>query len=263
MQEGGELNDEVCWGWDEIGAYIGKSRDTAMRYARTLRLPFHRVPGVGPKPPVFALKRELDQWLSRDDKGTPRRTILATATPSAEIAGPVLERILGIGQDTKLYRRNYLMRVDLRPASRGVEVKLDYSFELCNASDTVETFVQELTVDDSDHGFVESMSFLTNGERVYLLKRPMPAEKHMGYVSYRGPEQKIRSTKARMAYVCRASWVIERSGSDIWYNHMILPTVGVKIETQSMPGFEITRSFSVPGLVMKGEHLDVAWRKRS
>ena len=261
--KGAELSDNICWGWDEIGAYIGKSRDTAMRYARTRRLPFHRIPGGGSRPPIFALKHELDQWLSGGEKGTPRGKRTDARTSVEEIAGPVLARILGIGQETKLYRRNYVMRADLRPALRGVEIKFDYSFELCNAADTVEPFVQELTVDDGDHGFVESMSFLTNGKSVYLLKRPVAVEKHIGYVSYRAPEQKIRPTKARMAYVCRASWVIERSGNDIWYNHMILPTVGVKIETRSMPGFEITRSFSVPGLVMKGEHLDVAWRKRS
>lgn len=261
--EGVEVDDKPCWGWDEIGAYIGKSRDTAMRYARTRRLPFHKVPGGGPKSPVFALKHELDQWLSGGERETLHRTKGHTGTPADEIAAPVLRRILGIGQDTKLYRRNYFLRADLRPALRGVEIKFDYSFELCNAADTVDSFVQEFTVDDGDHGFVESMSFLTNGKRVYLLKSPMPVEKHIGYVSFRGPEQKIRPTKARMAYVCRASWVVQRSGNDIWYNHMILPTVGVKIETKAMPGFEITPSFSLPGLVMKGEHLNVAWRKRT
>jgi hypothetical protein len=175
----------------------------------------------------------------------------------------VLDRILGIGQDTKLYRRNYVVRADLRPASRGVEIRLDSRFELCNAADKVETFVQELTLDDGDQGFVEKMSFMTNGRRIYLLKRPTPAEKHIGYVGYRGPAQKILPTKTQMVYECRASWVIQRGGNDIWYNHMILPTVGVNIETRAMPGFEITRSFSVPGFIMKGEHVDVAWRKRS
>ena len=221
------------------------------------------MPGGGSRAPVFALKHELDQWLSGGEDGTPRGTSSQARNPADDIAAPVLSRILGIGQDTKLYRRNYVMRADLRPAQRGVEIKLDYRFELCNAADTVESFVQELTVDDGDHGFVENMSFLTNGQRVYFLKRPTPTEKRIGYVSYRGPEQKIRPTKARMTYVCRASWVIQRSGNDIWYNHMILPTVGVKFETRSMPGFEITPSFSVPGLMMKGEHLDVAWRKRT
>ena len=256
------MSDRI-YGWDEIGAYIGKHGRTAMRYARIRRLPFHKVPGGGSKAPVFAFKSELDEWIAGGKREAVRHARGRAETHVDEIAAPVLSRILGIGQETKLYRRNYILRFTLRPAFRGVEIKLAYSFELCNAADTVEPFIQEMTVDDSDHGFVESMSFLANDKAVYILKRPAPTEKLLGYVSYRGPEQKIKPMKAGIVYVCRASSVIHRSPNDIWYNHMILPTVGVKIETTAMPGFEITPSFSVPGLVMKAEHLDVAWRKRS
>jgi len=257
------LNEEVCWGWDAIGAYIGKHGRTAMKYARTRRLPAHKMPGGGPKAPVYATKRDLDAWLSGDERGSARRTTGHAKPPTNEIAAPVLSRILGIGQETKLYRRNYVMHFNLSPTFRGVEVKLSYGFELCNGTDATEPFVQELTVDDGDHGFVASMSFLVNGKPVYVLRRPTPAKTHIGYVSYQGPKQRIEPPAALKVYVCRASWVIHRGPNDIWYNHMILPTVGVKIETKAMPGFEITRSFSLPGLVMKGEHLDVAWRKRS
>jgi hypothetical protein len=256
------LSDRI-YGWDEIGAYIGKHGRTAMRYARTRKLPFHKVPGGGSKAPVHAFKSELDAWLSGGARAVVRGAKNRVQTRADEIAAPVLSRILGIGQDAKLYRRNYILRFDLRPAFRGVEIKLAYSFELCNAADGAEPFVQEMTVDDSDQGVVENMSFLVNGKAVYILKRPAPTEKLLGYVSYRGPEQKIEPMTARMIYICRASWMIHRATNDIWYNHMILPTVGVQIKTTVMPGFEITPSFSMPGLVMKGEHLDIAWRKPS
>jgi hypothetical protein len=254
------LSDKV-WGWDEIGAYVGKSGRTAMRYAHKRRLLVHKMPGGGPKAPVYAFKHELDLWLSGGQHGIARRAQGHTETHTDEIAAPVLKRILRIGQETKLYRRNYVLHFDLRPALRGVEVKLDYSYELCNSAETVETFTQEVTVDDSDHGFVEKMSFLANGKSVYVLKKPAPTRKFIGYVSYQGPQRKIQPAWSRMVYLCRASMVIHRSNDDIWYNHMIMPTVGVKIETKATAGFEITKSFSIPGLVMKAEHLDVAWRK--
>jgi hypothetical protein len=234
-----------------------------MRYARNRKLPFHKVPGGGLKAPVFAFKHELDAWLLGIKTGARSRARVSANTHSDEIAAPMLTRILGIGQQAKLYRRNYVLHFDLRPAFRGVEIKLACSFELCNAADSAEPFIQEMTVDDSDQGIVESMSFYVNGKAVYVLKRPKHTEKFMGYVSYKGPEQTIEPTKARVIYECRASWVIRREVNDIWYNHMILPTVGVKIKTTAMPGFQITPSFSMSGLVMKGEHLDVAWRKRS
>jgi hypothetical protein len=255
------LSDRID-GWDEIGAYIGKHGRTAMQYARTRKLPFHKVPGGGSKARVFAFRHELDSWLSGAEVDTSNTARDGSKTQIDEIAAPVLSRILGIGHETKLYRRNYVLRFDLRPAFRGVEIKLAYSFELCNAADNAERFVQEMTVDDSDQGAVESMSFHVNGKAVYVLKRPKQTEKFIGYASYKGPEQRIESTKVRVIYVYRASWVIHREVNDIWYNHMILPTVGVKIKTTATPGFQITPSFSMPGLVMKGEHLDVAWRKR-
>jgi hypothetical protein len=43
---------------------------------------------------------------------------------------------------------------------------------------------------------------------------------------------------------------------------MVLPTVGVKVETKAPAGLEITKTFFIPGLVMKGEHVDIAWRKQ-
>jgi tetratricopeptide (TPR) repeat protein len=49
-------------GWKAIGAYFGRDRTTAMRWAETRALPVHRVPG-GKKASVYALRSELEAWL--------------------------------------------------------------------------------------------------------------------------------------------------------------------------------------------------------
>lgn len=48
-------------GWKAIGAYFGRDRSTAMRWAQTRGLPVRRIPG-GKVATVYALKSELDRW---------------------------------------------------------------------------------------------------------------------------------------------------------------------------------------------------------
>ena len=233
-----------------------------MRYEQSRRLPVRRAPGGGEKTPVFAVKSELDEWLLGEVGANERSRRDEISSPGVDIAAPVLDRILGIGRETKLYRRNYIMRFELSRSTKGIQARLEYEFELCNATDLRQEFVQEMTVDDSDHGLVERMSFLINGKTTYDLKKPKPTRTFIGYVVYECPTQSIAPKAKRLIYRCRASWIIQRSANDLWYNHMVLPTVGVKVETTAPAGFEITRPFSMPGLVMKGEHVDIAWRKR-
>ncbi|RYD63706.1 MAG: hypothetical protein EOP58_10885, partial [Sphingomonadales bacterium] len=46
-------------GWKSIGAYFGRDRTTAIRWARERDLPIHRIPG-GKTGTVFALRHELE-----------------------------------------------------------------------------------------------------------------------------------------------------------------------------------------------------------
>jgi hypothetical protein len=256
MPDGG-----VIRGWEEIAKCLHVGVRTAQRYARTRHLPVWRAQGAGPRAPVFALKSELDQWRfdSRASLAPPH-----VASPHiADLALPALQRIFAMEEATKLYRRNYVMRFDLRSSRTGIRAQVEYTYELCNASNEKQAFVQEVTVDNSDHGEVESLSFLTDNRTVYHLKKPPVSESYIGWLTHRGPLQWIEPTSAGRKYICRASWVINRAPDDIWYNHMILPTVGCTIETRASSGFEITPSFSEAGLLMKGEHRDIAWRRRT
>lgn len=56
MDKSGRIN-----GWKAIGAYFGRDRTTAIRWARDRSLPVHRLPG-GKTSTVYALKAELDLW---------------------------------------------------------------------------------------------------------------------------------------------------------------------------------------------------------
>ncbi len=54
-------NDEKINGWKSIGAFFGKDRTTAMRWAQSRGLPVHKIPG-GKTSTVFAYKSELSEW---------------------------------------------------------------------------------------------------------------------------------------------------------------------------------------------------------
>lgn len=258
---------DVLWGWGEIAKHLRIHPRTAQRYEHTRSLPVQRPPGGGARAPVFAVRSQLDDWLIgfQADIRVPENEVRGTAANSvsgAELAVPVLNRIVRIGRDTKLYRRNYVLRFDLKPSIRGTQAKLQYEFELCNGTNQEQPYIQEMTIDDSEHGYVESMSLFINGKSAYSLKRPAAAKKLIGYAVYEGPEHLIVPRASGATYLYAASWVIHRGENDIWYNHMALPTVGVKVETNAPKGFDLTPSLSVPSLVMKGEHVDIAWRRR-
>jgi hypothetical protein len=259
-------SDDVISGWGEIAKYLGVGVRTAQRYERTQDLPVRRAHRAGPKAPVFALRSALDRWRlgsQVDAKTSAPETPRLALSAAAELAAPALRRIFAMEEVAKLYRRDYFLRFDLRSSRTGVQARVEYSYELCNGSDERQPFVQEVTVDDSDHGYVESMSLSVGKRSIYTLKKPAISERYIGWVAYRGPQQLIAPSIEGLKYFCRASWVIERAANDIWYNHMILPTIGLKIETHAPSSFEITPSFLESGLVMKGEHRDVAWHRRT
>ncbi len=58
-------NDQRLDGWKAIANFLGRERSTAIRWANERGLPVHRVPG-GRTGTVYALRSELDAWLSSD-----------------------------------------------------------------------------------------------------------------------------------------------------------------------------------------------------
>ncbi len=227
-------------------------------------MPVHRLPEPGPKPPVFAIRSELDRWVESNIPFPHRQAIRARQHPTLGVqplSETLLERINILGNLT-LYRRDYHLSLVLRKTRNGVHGTVGCSYKLFNATDDRQSFVQEVTVDVPDHGYVEELSFLADDKPVYILKKPEAAEQHPGYASYRGKDVIIEPAFIGVSYECRASWVINRGEDDFWSMHMLLPTIGISVETQAPPDFIITRSFSIPNLVMKAEHIDLAWRHR-
>jgi hypothetical protein len=253
------VDEDVLRGWDEIATYIGVEPRTAQRYEKTRDLPVTRLPGA--KGPVFARKSDLDQWrLGAKAVPTLGLTTGRGGQGSGELAEQALKRIYASREELKLYRRDYVMRFNLRSFRGGIEAHIEYRYELYNATDERQPFVQEVTVDGSDNGHVERMSFSQGTKTIYDLKRPRISQRYVGWVTYRAPRQWVMPGNT---YVCRASWVIHRGPNDIWYNHMILPTIGFRVETHASPEYEIIAPRPDTGLAMKGEHRDIAWHKRS
>lgn len=259
---------DVLSGWNNIANYIGRSVTTAQRYERTLGLPVRRL-GKGPKPPVHALQSELDRWL----QGTKAEHIgremredldlhpnLFTSGDGALLAR-IMDRIHSLTNVT-LYRRNYHMLFGLQRIRRGILANITLTFELVNPTNENQPYVQEITVDDCEHGNVKEITLLKNGKMIYSLKNPPPTEKKPGYSVYHGKELMIEPESSGVSYVCRVSWAINRATEDFWYNHMVLPTLGVNIETHAPPDYEITPSFSTSDLILKDEHLDIEWKPR-
>jgi hypothetical protein len=251
-------------GWTEIAEYLEIHARTAQRYAKTLRLPIRRL-GTGPKAPVFALRTELDAWIGVNrplSKRQAGRKQNSTLTNDQGLAGPILDRINRL-TNLRLYRRNYLLRFRLRPSAPvGVRVNLEYRYELCNPTTERQPFMQEVTVDAPDHGYVEEMSFFADGKPIYVLKRPRVTERTLGYSIFRATELLIEPSSRGVIYEGRASWVINRSEDDFWGTHMLMPTIGVAVETEAPTDFDITPSYSTPEMVMTGEHLDFAWKRK-
>lgn len=254
--------EDVIRGWGEIAKYLGVEIRTAQRYERKRDLPVLRAHNAGPKAPVFALRSALDRWRIGSDMSENPPSLGFHLSGAADIALPVLKRIVSMEEMTKLYRRDYFLRFNLKPLRTGIIARVEYRYELCNASEERQPFVQEVTVDDSDHGYVEMMSLSLGAQIIYILRRPPVSQLYVGWAAYRGRQQWI-NPRGHAKYVCRASWIIQRPVNDIWYNHMILPTIGTTIETHAPATFEMTGSLFDFGLAMKGEHRDIAWRRRT
>lgn len=247
---------KVLSGWSEIAQYIRTSVATAQRYERNLRLPVRRH-GTGPKAHVYAIASDLDHWLSRMGK----EEAIGDDVEDETWQNQLIQRIQTL-PDIPLHRRNYHMFFDLRPFEKGVRVNIDIEFTLVNRSDEDQPFVQEITVDDSERGHVRRMIALKNGATIYSLNNPPVAGREHGYSIYRGNKLMIEPRSHGFLYECRASWVIHRADEDMWYNHMLMLTHGVRIETHAPPNYAITPSFETSRLFLKGDHLDIAWCRR-
>lgn len=253
-----ESRNDMVMGWGGIAKVIGVDPRTAQRYEETLELPVHRRPGPGSKPRVYAFRAELDAWLGGAAGGSAR--------PPAEVVGtPIsaLDRILAIARDTTLYRSRYALRVKLQRSARGLRANFTCEFELHNATREPQPYVQQVTIDDRDDGRFLRMVMSANDSVMYDLEQPASKEKFIGYTLYSGPNALLHPTTSGIVYRCRSSWSEYHPENDIWYNHLILPTLGVELETSAPPEFNVTPSFSSSELFLKGEHIDVAWNRRT
>src|ERR1700729_3469830 len=202
------MASERLHGWQEIAKYLGNiDVTTAQRYETNRGLPIHRLPG-GTKPPVFAIRAELDAWIEANVPPA-RRAGLRARSPALisdqGLTGPVFERIRKLSNLT-LYRKNYVLGFTLRHLAEGVRANLECRYQVCNATEERQRFVQEVTVDEPDHGYVEGMAYLVDGKPVYVLRRPAVSEKPLGYSIFRGMEVQIEPDSRGVNHECRASW---------------------------------------------------------
>ncbi|HUZ93541.1 MAG TPA: hypothetical protein VMU57_01360, partial [Edaphobacter sp.] len=202
---------EVLSGWINIANYIGTCVSTAQRYEHALDLPIYRR-GNGPRPPVYALKSELDRWLRgtaaehigremREDFD--QRPNLFTSGDGALLAR-IMDRIHTLTNVT-LYRRDYHMVFALQRTSRGVRANIDLTFELVNATNDGQSYIQEITIDDCEHGHVIEMAVLKDGVVIYALKNPAPTKKEPGYSVYHGKKLMIEPESSGVPYMCHIS----------------------------------------------------------
>src|SRR5439155_21357067 len=127
-------------GWGKIAQYIGTSITTAQRYEHTLALPVRRR-GKGRKPPVYALETDLRAWMLGPGREHVDSDVLEPlgqhpslfSSSDHALQAHVIGRIHTL-TDLTLYRRNYHLDFDLKPATRGVRANIDIEFELLNAS---------------------------------------------------------------------------------------------------------------------------------
>lgn len=236
-------------GWGEIARYLGVGRRTAMRYESRGELRVHRL-GKGPRARVYAYKEEIDQL----------RMQAATTSTGDSLKDRILDRIAGLSSGV-LYRRGFVVRFDLRPRGIGIQAKIEVEYEVVNSSSERRPYTQEVTIDDCEHGHVESMFVASDGKPIYVITRPAVTEKLKGYAAYRGRTLLLEPSAWGHRYTGKAVWIINRPESDFWYLHMGIPTLGVEAKISAPTDFDITSSFSSGYLYLKGEHIDITWER--
>lgn len=83
-------------GWKAIGAYFGRDRTTAIRWAASRGLPVRRMPG-GKRATVYALKSDLDRWLAGQPDVDESDLSDSSEAPAGQATGRPSRRLLLIG----------------------------------------------------------------------------------------------------------------------------------------------------------------------
>jgi hypothetical protein len=180
-----------------------------------------------------------------------------------QLAEQILREVAALSRAKSLYRKNFRIRFTLQRSGSGVRARVETEYELINESDERQPYSQEVTIDDCELGFLESMSVASDGKPISFLRRPEITERHRGYVSYKGPRLLIDPAATGREYRGKAIWIIERSDNSFWYLHVGIPTFGVSVETVAPPDFDITPSFSAMNLLTVGQHIDIVWKRRA
>lgn len=102
--------------WKAIAAYLGREVRTVQRWAKNRDLPVHHLPG-GARPRVFALKSEIDAWLTRSRSKPKDRAVSVAVLPFLNLTGDEENRFFGDGLADDLI--NELVRIrDLQVIAR-------------------------------------------------------------------------------------------------------------------------------------------------
>jgi hypothetical protein len=196
----------------------------------------------------------MDEW---SHPGRP-----STTTGHEGFAEQMLQKVSTLFHAKSLYRQDFALRFSLQRSGTGIRAKIETEYDLVNGSDEKQPYVQEVTVDHCERGYVEIMSVSVDGKPISFLKRPAATKTFFGYSSYQGPRLLIEPSTTGKKYTGKATWIINPNDNDFWYLHVGIPTFRAKVETTAPPEFEITPPFSVTGLLTISEHFDIVWKRR-
>ncbi|MFC4256474.1 hypothetical protein GRI97_09895 [Altererythrobacter xixiisoli] len=122
MASASEISAQRIEGWKSIGAFFGRDRTTAIRWARDRNLPVHRIPG-GKTSTTFALRHELEAWVrsstasAKLDAVSERPALALVAVPDRPVDPAI--------QEDYLRARDWIMGRNARAIEQAVSLLRD------------------------------------------------------------------------------------------------------------------------------------------
>lgn len=239
------MPDIPVQGWKELSNALGCSAKTLQRYERAGLLPVHRDPSRGPKPHVFMLQSEIQDWLKSKTYGRPHETVVADIIKAYEE-----------------FVQTVFIDFQLRETPSCIEATADVTFFL-KVTYRPERYTQEVRIGDGRNGNVSLMQLSRGGKPLYSISNPTISRKNDGSAIFRGPEVVLDiPKKAGFEYKGRVVWtdrIPAPTEGGLWRDIFTMPTWVMDV-TMAGEGFEF-RDCGRTGAYFRGAAIVIGWKR--
>jgi hypothetical protein len=183
----------------------------------------------------------------------------------------IQERLKKLVFDTKLFRRNFVIRIVLTSANDKMLLDMDVSFEVFNPTNEVQKYEHAAQFEIAEKPTMYAMTLLSELKTYNKENVPfVPKKEDLEVLEAKADDVEIEPLAKKISYKFGSKLSLTYPLEFFHAIHVGAPTIGMRVEVKAPSGFRVTASkasinvgnvWQYNRLFMPEEHVNIRWER--